>query len=176
MNSLEQLREDLQNPRKSVRRNAAEALGKFGESALDTLISALPESDDYTCRRILEAMGSTGSPHAVTTIAPFLHDESIYVRKTATAALGKIHDKTVIPILIETLREPELQQIASHALHDLRDVATDALDLLVKAVQDPDPAVRTVIAMLLIHLDTPETWEAYHTWCKWQGFYTMDMR
>ncbi len=171
MKSVEQLRADLHDPRKSVRRNAVEALGKLGESALDMLISALPESDDYTRRRILEAMGSIGSPRTITTITPFLHDESIYVRKTATAALGMIHDKTVIAILIETLREPELRQIASHALHELRDIMTDDLDLLVKAVQDPDPAVRTVIAMLLIHIETPEAWEIYHTWCKWQGFY-----
>ena len=77
-----------------VRREAAYTLGKIGTpSAVDPLIKALEDPDNYVRRQAADALGNIGDPKAVEPLNKALNDLNKYVCQGAADALRKIEEK-----------------------------------------------------------------------------------
>jgi HEAT repeat protein len=75
----------------SVRRAAAEALGKIGDpQAVPALMEALKDRDEDVRKAVAEALGEIGDPQAVPALLETLKDEDEDVRWAATMALWKL--------------------------------------------------------------------------------------
>jgi hypothetical protein len=85
-------------------------MGPSAKSAVPQLIVAL--SDDSSDIRVItaDALGEIG-PDAAQAVPELIrilkHDEYLYARVSAGKALGKIGDRSVVPLLIETIHEQE---------------------------------------------------------------------
>lgn len=80
-----------------VRREAAYVLGKMGNaSAVEPLIKALQDPDNYVRRQAADALGIIGDARAIEPLNKALHDPNNYVCQGATDALKKINDKKAI--------------------------------------------------------------------------------
>ncbi|MFW9921970.1 MAG: HEAT repeat domain-containing protein [Candidatus Thorarchaeota archaeon] len=124
--SIEAKKEDIsklitklsENAREGSRAEAAKALGKMEEEAIDavpTLLNALK------------------------------NDKSERVRGRAALALGRIKDTSAIPFLIKSLKEDQDEEVRARvawALGDFGEKAVEAVNDLWKAVDDDKNAVR----------------------------------
>jgi HEAT repeat protein len=78
----------------SVRRSAADALGKIGsETVISALIQLVEDSDSSVRRRTAKALGKIGSETAIPALLKLVKDSDSFVRRSAAEALGKIAKK-----------------------------------------------------------------------------------
>lgn len=90
-----------------ARLNAAEALGKIGDTAaVPALIEALQDSNSIVSREAALALGIIGDVSAVPALNGILNHKAPSVRESAVKALGKIGGSRVVPALIEALKDP----------------------------------------------------------------------
>lgn len=109
----------LQDEQAAVRRAAAKALGKLGDTAaLADLLRALTDVDANTRRFAAQALGRLGHAAAVAALGDSLRDTDRKVREASGKALGKI-GRPAAPILIEALSDPD-PEIGMHAIFALR--------------------------------------------------------
>lgn len=77
-----------------VRREAAYTLGKIGNtSAVEHLIKALSDPDNYVRRQAADALGNIEDARAIEPLTKALNDSNRYVCQGAADALKKINDK-----------------------------------------------------------------------------------
>ena len=144
----------LKHPNRDLRKEAAEALGKFGDArAVEPLIQAL--KDDYARVRIgaARSLGELSDARAVEPLIRALK-EGRYTgpAKTAMEALVKLGDADVRP-LIQALEDKDVSVRigAAKALGELGDAS--AVKLLVQALEDEDWKVRQAVAKALDQAD-----------------------
>ena len=77
-----------------VRREAAYTLGKIKDiSAVDSLIKALDDPDNYVRRQAVDALGNIGDTRAVEPLTKAMSDSNNYICQGAADALKKVENK-----------------------------------------------------------------------------------
>ncbi|MFW9915914.1 MAG: HEAT repeat domain-containing protein [Candidatus Thorarchaeota archaeon] len=82
-----------------IRESAAAVLVKIGEPAVASLITALQNEDRDVRKKAVEALGTIRDPRAVDPLLVALQDKELFVQKEAAAALVKIGEAAVEPLL-----------------------------------------------------------------------------
>jgi HEAT repeat protein len=104
----------------------ARALGKIGDArAVEPLIPALKDEEEYPRKTAAEALGRIGGAGAVEVLNAALKDGDKDVRKTAVEALGRIGDARAVLPLVTAIEDEEessgVQPAAARALGILKD-------------------------------------------------------
>jgi HEAT repeat protein len=123
----------------NVRRRAVEALGKIGDpKAVDPLINALKDEDEYVRKNAAGALGKIGDPKAVDPLINALKDDDIGVRWRVVEALGKLGDPKAVDPLTNALKDENkyMRQGAAEALGKIGD--PKAVDALINALKDEE--------------------------------------
>jgi HEAT repeat protein/serine/threonine protein kinase len=162
----------LQNEDWGIRTNAAEELGKLGDSsAVPLLLEALGDENQMVRMSAAEALGEVGDPSAIPSLSKALQDEDKNVRQRAAEALRKLKasSKNRNAIVYKTATVPERDLEGSsgvssllRALRDkdanLRREAVESLGIfgnpsvtpsLIEALRDEDAWVRSAAARAL---------------------------
>jgi HEAT repeat protein len=106
----------LSDPRASVRRLAAETLGRLGHpSAEPALRRAAEDSDALVRLRAADALHQCGTPVSVPALLALLKDPNRSVRRSAATALGKIGDLRAVDPLVAALEDPDAN-VRVHAI------------------------------------------------------------
>jgi HEAT repeat protein len=136
--AIEPLISTLSESDQSIFQGAIEALERFGEPAIESLLEAL-DSDDFEMRLgVTRALGQIWQvPDLVD-----LGSEDWGLRSEAGWALGNRDDQRVVDPLIAALKDeqPLVRRAATKSLGKLGDVR--ALDSLIGALEDSDALVR----------------------------------
>ncbi len=177
--AAEPLRALLDDPDAEVRREAADALGKYGGAGVvDSLIAALKSPDWKTRSAAAASLGEKKDRRAVDALLDALKDESHIVRMSAVRSLGDLADpRSVEPVMamlkdsdmfvrdaaafaLGDLKDPraigplvaamgEQSQVASAAAQSLKSFGAAGLDALIAAMKDPDGRRRATAAFSL---------------------------
>ena len=102
-----------------VRGDAAEVLGKIGDSrAVEPLIEALKDIVQFIA---IESLGKIGEP-AVEPLIKALKNKDTLIRSGAARALGKIRDKRAVEPLTEALKYGDIfvRSAAAEALEKIK--------------------------------------------------------
>jgi HEAT repeat protein len=141
----------------SVRREAAEALGKMGaDLAVAPLISRLRDPDERVRREACRALGKIGDRAAVEPLIEALEDKSWTVRKAAALALGELGDIEATEPLVVLLQSVDwmASPAAAQALGQLGDPS--AVPALADGLYDYCTAVHVPAAEALGRIGTKE--------------------
>lgn len=119
------LLEALKNKEWYVRMNAAETLGKIGDSsAIPALARAFIDRDQGVREAATEALAKMGSP-AFPTLIECLTAKSTNARLCAVEALGSSGDSSVVTAIIKVLKDPN-EEVRETAIGALVTIATKA--------------------------------------------------
>jgi HEAT repeat protein len=119
-------------------------------AAISALSTALEDSDENVRAIAIDGLAGTGDPQYVPVIAARLgRDKSIFVRKTAAYALGRIGSDAGTGALLRALKDKndEMRGAASVALTKYSDPS--AVDGLIAALSDKSDFVRAHAAQAL---------------------------
>ncbi|NEO08675.1 HEAT repeat domain-containing protein [Moorena sp. SIO3I8] len=151
----------LKDENSDVRREAAYALGKFGnssETVINALITRLEDENSSVRRRAANALGRFGnsSETVVSRLLALLQDENSDVRGMAAFAL-RILDKsleTLVSALLPLLQDENsnVRGEAAFALGNLGNSSETVVSPLLALLQDPDYHVRIEAARALGNL------------------------
>ncbi len=147
---------DGDSSRRLIASNELAKMGAIASSAVPALVSALIDFDIAVRWSAANALMSIG-PEAYEAIAQLidtLQDSSIGVRTAAAYALRRIGHRSIAPLIKEissSLRERRVN--AMYALACIGAGARQALPALVKALQDPDPVVRSAASDAIRRID-----------------------
>jgi len=93
----------------TIRRAVAGVLGQVGDiRAVDALIAALKDSDEYTRMASAASLGEIGDVRAVDPLIKALKDQDMNVRWFAAKALGKIGDVRAVDPLVTVLKDRDV--------------------------------------------------------------------
>jgi HEAT repeat protein len=141
--ALPVLIEALSDSRYSVRRNAAVALGRLGDSrAVEALVSALQDPSQDVRRRAAEALGQLGDTKALDPLISALNDDDEFVRQATCGALGKLGGARAVGALAAATKD-YYRNVRREAVTALGEAGGDrALVALITALKDRDKGVR----------------------------------
>jgi HEAT repeat protein len=133
-----------------VRAEAAEALGGWGERAVDALEAATGDSEAIVREAVATAMGELRHSGAVTWLLDAASgDDDSMVREAAVAALGAIGDPRTTPVLLELVRSGP-PQVRRRAVVALTVFDGDDVEAAIRAAaQDRNPMVREAAEMVV---------------------------
>jgi len=124
-----------------VRKAAAAALGRIGDvRAVEPLVAALQDEDDWVGGQAALALGSTGDPRAVSPLIAALREGQRLTRSAAADALGSIGDARAVGPLIDALGDSPADMYAAKALGEIGDAR--AVGPLISALEDGDRTLR----------------------------------
>lgn len=124
----------LQDKVPGVRDEAARAIQAMGEASLPSLLSQLQDPNWRVRLRAVETLALLKSPAAVQPLMGVVqNDADTAVRQDAVRTLGKIGDAQVIPLLMESLKQPSLKLPAIEALGQIR--STEAVQALIAVIE-----------------------------------------
>lgn len=108
-----------------VREKAVMALGKLKDpSAIDHIIQL---KDDYDVRWVVpQALAEIGGPRVLDYLADFMDDPERNVRMEALKALGRLNDKSVLPIIKATVKDSD-SEIRDTALAIIKEMTGHAV-------------------------------------------------
>lgn len=138
----------LKDERYFVRQQAAWALGRMGEPAVDLLVEMAGLSTPATREAAIEALGSISSRRALDRVVEALSDSNPNVRSAAVRALGESSNERAVPHLMTLLRD-ESSALRAQAATSLARLGHVALPSLVPALKDSRPSVRQLAAAAL---------------------------
>lgn len=159
---VKELLKALKNYDFSVRDEAARALVRIGEPAVEHLIQALRDMD--LREEAIGVLEEIGSARAVEPLIWILKDNG-KARSKAARALGKIGDVRAVEPLIEALQytfDPSVQAHAAEALGKIRD--SRAVVPLIHALKYKDKHVQDKVAEVLGKMGDPRAAEAVIDW------------
>jgi beta-lactamase regulating signal transducer with metallopeptidase domain len=154
-----ELIEALKSSSADLRRHAADALARFGDSdAVPALIEALDDEDPKVREHAASALGKLGDRRAIPPLSRvLLGDASAKVREHAAEALGALGKAEAIEALakaLDTDRDARVREHAAYALGMIGDPR--AIGPLSKALRDPSDRVRSHAAEALSMIEPPE--------------------
>lgn len=133
-----------------VRRDAAVALGEFGDAdAVEPLIEALGDDNASVRLAAAAALGKIADPGALEPLIGALASPAVEIRKAAADSLGQLGDPRALDPLIVCLKDASwsVRRAAAEALGRIGDSgAAEALEI---AFQDGDANVRRAAAVSL---------------------------
>jgi HEAT repeat protein len=106
--AIDQLLVTLRYDRTGVAKSAADALAEIGKPAVVPLVNALTEQNRSVRRYAAYALGKIGDSKAIWPLLACLQDPNDAVRREAAAALRAFCDPTVISHLIAALRDEDI--------------------------------------------------------------------
>jgi len=136
--------EALESNLPEVRKCAAEALGKLGDSrAVEPLIQIINDKNWEVRSKAIEALGKLGDIRALETLFEAFKEGDRHTRFNVIYALHNFRDGRVVDILIQALTDADyfVRCSAAKELGEFRDVR--ALESLIQALQDKEPLVRS---------------------------------
>lgn len=146
----------LDDSNANIRETAAEALGRIKDTrSIGMLSQALCDSVLSVSTRAAKALVAIGGPARVALFEK-LSDPDPRVREVVIAALRYAQDSTIVPLLIDALRNetPTVRSMAAQALgsfHD-RQVVDEAITALIATLEDEDFNVAWAAATALRRL------------------------
>jgi HEAT repeat protein len=147
---LQEIITTLQKGNSDERQRAAIALSTEGDaSAVEPLIKALDDSDDFVRDFSVRALGSLRDSRAVEPLIKALDDKSLLVRRSAATALGSIGDSRAVKPLVKALDDnnPLMRRSAARALGSVGDPS--AVDALIRILGDDDIYISNAAAVAL---------------------------
>ncbi len=152
----------MSDPQRNIRRIAAFAVQKIGD--IPALVQAL-DSEQYDIRCVAaEVLGQSDSEQVLVELAQKLDDEKAYVRRLIVDILKRMGGEQVIPLLIQALADADkaVRQTAIEALGQIGigENLYSKLRItshLVKALNEPEPAVQWAAACALGHIRDSDT-------------------
>ena len=129
-------------------------IGKIGnDKAVDALIKALDDSDDFFRSDAAEALGNIGNDKAVDALLIKALDDSYdFVRYCAAEALRKIGNDKAVDALNKALDDSD-DSVRFLAARALGEIGNDkAVDALIKALDHSDDSVRFHAAKALVNI------------------------
>lgn len=156
--SREALRQMLNDPDPSVRREAIDAVGDLGDKeAIPTLTQLLGDSDAESRREAIQNLGKLGAKDAGPAIVGLLSDPSERVRREAADVLGRLGTRDATSALIEALKDKD-EEVRGESIAALGEIgARDARPQL-RQMYDTDPGrhrVRLVRALKALGDNVP---------------------
>ena len=148
--------DQLDDPRRQVRRDASHTLVQLGGMAVEPLLNRAATGSDSLRYIAAQILGQIGDQRATPFLKSLLRDDNRYVREQAVRALGQLDDPRLHPTLASVLADdsvPEVRGAAAWSLGNLRD--TTAVPSLVHALADTIPSVRRQALAALQFLWTP---------------------
>lgn len=111
----------------SLKKLAARALGDLAtDKAIDALIKAYDPENFETRVSIINAMGDTKSPRVLSTLATVFNLDSEFLDAYAINALGQIHTKESLDILIGLLKGPyEMSVLTENIIESIGYIGLD---------------------------------------------------
>lgn len=144
-----------------TRWQAAQALGELeNPRAVEPLILALDDDNQWVRIVAAEALGQIGDKKAAEHLISSLDDNSVWVRRASVVALGDVGDSGAVPALMERLlRAPDSQW--PEELHDviakaLGAIGEPAIQVLIGALDDSDVWVSSAAAKALGQIGDPQ--------------------
>jgi len=125
-------------------------IGKIGnDKAVDALIKALDDSDDFVRRNAVDALRNISNDKAVEALIKALDDSDDFVRRNAVDALRNISNDKAIDALIKALDDSDYS-VRHNAVDALRNISNDkAVEALIKALDHSSDAIRNDAAEAL---------------------------
>ncbi len=164
---VEALGRALRDPDPGVGHAAASSLGTIGPASLPTLVKALSDSRATVRVRALYGLGKMGQRAAPAreAIRGALNDPDRAVRDMASWASGQTGPRTVAAALGSTAdlasglsaENPEERVSAIRRFQPFVADSGRSIRLLVRALGDPDPHVRSAAGDALVKLGSPAT-------------------
>lgn len=146
MDEVERLIKALKHEDSNIRGNAAEALHKIGQPAVQPLIGALKKGF-WTKRTAASILGNIGTASAVDSLIYILMHEDSDVKINAAEALGNIGDPRAIEPLIQALGDHSyISEIAVEALVKFGKIASEPS---IKALEDGNSDVKKEVWKVL---------------------------
>lgn len=105
-----------------VRKDSARALGELGDArAVEPLIIALKDKDEFVVSEAAEALGKLGDTRAVLPLTLLLKHRESFVRSAAARSLGKLGDSNAVESLTLALDDKDefVHDSAARALQTL---------------------------------------------------------
>lgn len=151
----------LAAPHWKTRWQAAQALGELKSTrAVETLIQALDDGNQWVRIVAAEALGQISDQRATEPLISSLDDNSIWVRRASVVALGQVADSRAIPALMNRLlRSPDSEW--PEELHDviaraLGAIGEPAIQVLIDALDAADVWVSSAAARALGRIGDPQ--------------------
>ncbi|NES46419.1 HEAT repeat domain-containing protein, partial [Moorena sp. SIO2C4] len=141
-----------------VRRRAADALGKLGnssETVINALLAGLQDDDSDVRLRAAEALGQLGnsSETVVNVLIALVKDDHSFVRWRAANALGKLgnNSETVINALLARLMNDHslVRLRVAEVLGQLGNSSETVINALIAGLMDDDSVARVIAANAL---------------------------
>jgi len=131
-----------------VRSEAAKALVRIGEPAVEQLVQALGYGDSDLRSVTVRVLGEIGGARALEPLTYALKDENVNVRIYATEALGKVGDaRSVEPLIQAFVKKDEYLDVRKYAAEALVSIGQPAVDPLIQALKDEKASVRVLTAV-----------------------------
>jgi HEAT repeat protein len=150
----DEIEKALSDPSPRIRRNAARALARLGDTRLaEALISHLEQHPDLVEEETVEALGELENAKAVPVLLQLLRSPRSLLRRASAKALGRIGSTDAIEALTEAAQEvgdPDLRRASIQALRTLE--AREAGPAIFDALFDPHPSVRIAAAEAVAEL------------------------
>jgi len=137
----------------------AQALGEIGDKeAVDPLIARLsdPASSSELCEKAAEALGRLGDARAEPVLLSTLQSKETSVRQAAVSALGALGQATSAAAVVAMLRDSDWT-VRDRAVNAAAQIGAATVEPLLALHNDPDPAVRTMVARALGKVADPRT-------------------
>ena len=161
-----------------VRKSAVWALHIGGARAVDPLIEALRDPDEWVRFGAVIVLAKIGQP-AVHALIATLQDRSSQVRASAAETLGRIGDAQAADSLTDTLldMDTEVWQQAAISLGRMRDAR--AVSYLIDVIRDSDSELRTKAIKALGHISDvravdPLITIVYHEEDRWMRLFGIE--
>lgn len=150
---IQDLIQKLGDRNTKARLDAANALARKGNEALDE-VTKLLNHDDYTYRRIAAyVLGKIGNPDSVEILVDALGDDNSDVRKSAAQALNRI-GKPAIALLIRALGNIS-KDVRASAVWSLSKMGSMVVEPLIEALASEVKDVRASAVWALSKVGTP---------------------
>ncbi|MHC1604814.1 MAG: HEAT repeat domain-containing protein [Candidatus Methanofastidiosia archaeon] len=124
----------------SIRWEAGRALKKIGKPAIEPLIRALEDEDQYVREGAAWVLGEIGDEKTVESLIPALSDEKWEVRNKAAEALRKIPNERAVEPLGQALSD-EKWEVREKVIEALCNIGRPAVKLLIRALKNKDSYV-----------------------------------
>ncbi|HKR10848.1 MAG TPA: HEAT repeat domain-containing protein [Pyrinomonadaceae bacterium] len=137
--------------------DAANALGQIGDAeASDGLLNLIGSGDASIRQAAISALNSLALPSISKRIIPLLHDPDPNVRESAAKIAGYFGYREANDDLLN-LSGDEVERVRCAAVEHLPFIEDDrAFDVLVNALKDETPNVRAAAARALGNIDAPQ--------------------
>ncbi len=101
---------------------AANGLGKVGDDEHLEILERYLDSENWMKCAVLSGMGSLGNKKAIESILPLIQEDDLMIKMSAIQALSKLADNTILPELVNLLKEESLELFGTETLNVIYEI------------------------------------------------------